>query len=98
MKDLFVYILTNERRTTLYIGVTNDVERRIWQHCHGEGSCFAKRYNLRVLIYYEVYPDASAALAREKQLKGWNRAKKEQLIATLNPEWSDLGATLFRRE
>ena len=82
MKDLFIYIITNERRTTLYIGVTNDLESRVWQHRHGEGSTFTRRHNL-------------AAIAREKQLKGWTRAKKEKLIATMNPEWRDLGLELF---
>ncbi len=56
MKDLFIYIVTNERRTTLYIGVTNDLQSRVWQHSRGEGSGFTRRYNLAVLIYYEVYP------------------------------------------
>jgi len=95
VKDLFVYILTNERRTTLYIGVTNNLEGRIWQHQNGEGSKFAKRYNLSVLIYYEAFPEASAAIARETQLKGWTRAKKNALIGKLNPDWRDLSVELF---
>ena len=95
MKDLFIYIVTNERRTTLYIGVTNNLQSRVWQHRHGEGSTFTRRCNLAVLIYYEAFPDPLAAIAREKQLKGWTRAKKEKLIATLNPEWRDLGLELF---
>ncbi len=98
MKDLFVYILTNERRTTLYIGVTNNLEGRLWQHQNGEGSKFAKRYNLSVLIYYEVFPEAAAAIARETQLKGWTRAKKEALIETMNPEWRDLAGEIFGEE
>ncbi len=95
MKDLFIYIITNERRTTLYIGVTNNLESRVCQPRHGEGSAFTRCYNLAVLIYYESIPDPLAAIAREKQLKGWTRAKKEKLIATLNPEWRDLGLELF---
>ncbi|MEI9894407.1 MAG: GIY-YIG nuclease family protein [Chthoniobacter sp.] len=98
MKDLFVYILTNERRTTLYIGVTNNLEGRVWQHQNRQGSHFTRQYNLTVLIYYETYPDPLSAIAREKQLKGWKREKKEALIATLNPEWEDLGAKLFSNE
>jgi len=98
VKDLFVYILTNARHTVLYIGVTNNLESRLWQHCHGEGSRFAHRYNANILVYYETFPDPASAIAREKQLKGWNRAKKETLISTSNPEWRDLGAELFRRE
>jgi len=95
VKDLFVYILTNKRRTTLYIGVTNNSEGRLWQHQNGEGSAFTRQYNLTVLIYYESYPDPLSAIAREKQLKGWKREKKEALIATLNPNWDDLAPTLF---
>jgi putative endonuclease len=98
MKDLFVYILTNERRTTLYIGVTNNLEGRLWQHQHKQGSRFTRQYNLTVLIYYETYPDPLSAIAREKQLKGWKREKKEALIATLNPDWDDLGVKLFANE
>ena len=97
MKDLFVYIVTNERRTTLYIGVTNDLQSRVWQHRHGEGSAFTRRYNLGVLVYDESFPDPLAAIAREKQLKGWTRAKKEKLIATMNPQWRDLGLELFHQ-
>ncbi len=95
MKDLFVYIVTNERRTTLYIGVTGDLQNRAWQHGNSEGSAFTRKYNLTDLIYFEVYPDPLAAIAREKQLKGWTRAKKEALIARLNPGWRDLGPELF---
>jgi putative endonuclease len=98
VKSLFVYILTNERRTTLYIGVTNNLEGRVWQHQNEDGARFTRKYNLTVLIYYEAYPDPKSAIAREKQLKGWNRAKKEALIATLNPGWEDLAPALFGEE
>jgi len=95
VKDLFVYILTNERHTTLYIGVTNNLEARLWQHQNGKGSGFTRPYNLTVLIYFETYPGPESAIAREKQLKGWNRKKKEALIARVNPKWKDLAPTLF---
>jgi putative endonuclease len=95
VKDLFVYILTNERRTTLYIGVTNNLEGRLWQHQNRQGSQFTRQYNLNVLIYYETLPDPASAIAREKQLKGWKREKKEALIATMNPRWEDLALSLF---
>jgi len=95
VKELFVYILTNERRTTLYIGVTNNLEGRLWQHQNGVGSKFTHQYNLTVLIYYETWPDPASAIARETQLKGWTRAKKEALISTLNPNWEDLAPSLF---
>ena len=78
--------------------MTNDLQSRVWQHQNGIGSGFTHRYNLRVLVYYEVYPEAPVAIAREKQLKGWNRAKKDALIATLNPEWRDLSIDLFGAE
>jgi putative endonuclease len=87
---MFVYILTNERRTTLYIGVTNDLAKRVWHHGEMQGTSFTHRYNLTVLIYFEEFSDPAQAIAREKQLKGWTRAKKEALIATMNPEWRDL--------
>jgi len=87
---MFVYILTNERRTTLYIGVTNDLAKRVWHHGEFKGSSFTHRYNLTVLIYFEEFPDPAQAIAREKQLKGWTRAKKEALIAKINPEWGEL--------
>lgn len=95
MKDLYVYILTNERRTTLYIGVTNNLEGRLWQHQNDEGSQFARRYNLTLLVYYETYPDPTSAIARETQLKGWSRAKKDALISKLNPAWENLAPMLF---
>jgi putative endonuclease len=98
VKEVFVYILTNERCTTLYIGVTNNLESRLWQHQNGEGSKFAKSYNLSRLIYYEACPYPAAGIAREKQLKGWTRAKKEALIARMNPEWRDLAPEIFGKE
>ena len=93
-----VYILANERRTTLYIGVANDLANRVWQHRETIGSGFTHRYNLTVMIYFEEYPDPASAIAREKQLKGWTRAKKEALIATMNPEWRDLAEEFAGQE
>jgi putative endonuclease len=90
-QNYFVYILTNDdRHTVLYIGVTNELERRTNEHSLGRGSAFAKEYNAHKLIYFEAYPDPQSAIAREKQLKNWNRGKKETLIAKANPEWRDL--------
>jgi putative endonuclease len=90
-QNYFVYILTNpDRHTVLYIGVTNDLERRGNEHSLGRGSQFANQYNAHKLIYFETYPDPQSAIAREKQLKNWSRKKKEALIATANPEWRDL--------
>ena len=88
--------MTNHRRTTVYIGVTNDLVRRVWQHQHGELQGFTKDYRLTLLVYYEVCPEPRAALAREKQLKGWRRTRKDALINTMNPECRDLSGELFQ--
>jgi putative endonuclease len=90
-QNYFVYILTNaDRHTVLYIGVTNDLERRGSEHSLGCGSAFAMQYNANKLVYFEASPDPQSAIAREKQLKNWSRAKKEALITKGNPEWRDL--------
>ena len=94
MASYWVYILTN-RSGTLYIGVTNDLSRRVAEHkagIHPEG--FTTRYILDRLIYLEEYPSIRDALAREKQLKHWRRAKKVALINATNPDWHDLAADL----
>jgi putative endonuclease len=92
----FVYILTNaNRHTVLYIGITNSLERRASEHSLGFGSAFARQYNAHKLIYFEAYPDPRDAIAREKQLKGWSRAKKEALIERRNPEWCDLFQQMY---
>lgn len=88
-------MMSNRSRSVLYIGVTNSLERRVWQHRAGETEGFTSRYNLDRLVYYEDYPDALQAIAREKQLKGWSRAKKNALIEALNPAWEDLRPALF---
>ncbi len=74
----------------LYIGVTGDLTRRIFEHKQGIVEGFSKKYNCHSLVYYEKYSDIGQAIIREKQLKSWRREKKENLIKTLNPEWKDL--------
>ena len=87
----FVYIMTNKNRTTLYIGVTNDLCRRIYEHKnHVNKNSFTDKYNLEYCIYYEEFPNFTEAIQREKELKKWNRQKKEDLINKLNPEWEEL--------
>nr|WP_300144814.1 GIY-YIG nuclease family protein [Propionicimonas sp.] len=86
----YVYVMANERHTTLYIGVTGDLLRRVVEHQLKLTPGFTRQYNCTRLVYYEAAEDIQAALAREKQLKNWRRAWKDQLIATLNPEWEDL--------
>ena len=86
-----VYILTNKIHTTLYIGVSSDLQSRFFEHQKRYyPHSFSSRYNLDKLIYYEVFHSIEEAIDREKQLKGWSRKKKETLIATLNPNWIDL--------
>ncbi len=89
MKQYYVYIMTN-KSGTLYIGVTNDLIRRISEHKQRIGGQFTTRYRITRLIYFEETRDIHAALAREKQLKGWTRVKKLALIASDNPQWIDL--------
>jgi putative endonuclease len=95
MRDYFVYIMSNTSRT-LYIGMTNNLERRVWQHKEKLQDGFTKRYNLTMLVYVETFPDPRSAIEREKQLKKWTRAKKDALIASLNPDWLDLSAEWYR--
>jgi putative endonuclease len=87
---MYVYILTNPIRTVLYIGMTNDLQRRLQEHSAGLGDTgkFTGRYQADLLVYFELCPNATQAIALEKQLKGWARAKKEGLINLFNPTWS----------
>jgi len=89
MKRGFVYILTNRSRT-LYIGVTNDLERRVFEHKAKHVPGFTQRCNVSQLVYWEEYPLVRDAIAREKRIKGWTRTKKIALIESMNPEWRDL--------
>lgn len=92
LSNAFVYIMSNKNRTTFYIGVTNNLERRVAEHKSGEGSGFTSRYNLTCWVYYEVISDISTAIQREKQLKRWYREWKLNLIKELNPGFIDLAA------
>jgi putative endonuclease len=85
-----VYILASKKNGTLYIGVTNDLERRIYEHRHDLLNGFTKRYHVHMLVYYEVHEDISYAIQREKRLKWWHRKWKIELIEKHNPEWIDL--------
>jgi putative endonuclease len=88
-KEYFVYIMTNKSRT-LYTGVTNNLERRVYERKHKLLPGFTSKYNITKLVFYEAGDDISVAIAREKQIKGWLRAKKIALIESMNPEWKDL--------
>ena len=86
----YVYILTNWNNKVLYIGVTNNLERRVYEHRMQLADGFTKKYNVHKLVYYEYTNAVESAIAREKQLKGWTRAKKDALISKMNPSWTDL--------
>ena len=88
----YVYMVSNRWHNVVYIGVTNSLERRMWEHKAGKISGFTKKYNCDQLVYFELYENIVQAIAREKQLKGWRRAKKDALIAKMNPELRDLSA------
>jgi len=90
LNDYYVYILTNRSNKVMYIGVTNELERRLYEHKNQMVDGYAKDYNVQKLVYFESVPDVRAAIAREKQIKGWPRAKKNALVEGLNPEWRDL--------
>ena len=85
----YVYILTNKTNAVMYIGVTNDLRRRIYEHKSEQIEGFTKRYHVHRLVYYEEYHEINDAIAREKQLKGWKRDKKNALVETRNPDWDD---------
>ena len=93
--DYYVHIVTNHTQTVLYIGVTSDIEGRLWEHANGEGSKFTRKYQVNRLVFYEHFREVRDALAREKQLKGSTRAKKESLLRTMNPNYADLAADWY---
>ncbi len=92
----FVYILTNKPRGTLYIGVTNDIVRRVWEHRAGFAGGFTRRYGLKRLVYFEKHETLPLAIQREKVLKHWVRQWKIDLIGSSNPGWRDLWDELQR--
>ena len=89
-----VYIMASGERGTLYIGVTGNLKFRAWQHRDGLVEGFTRRYGAKRLVWFEHHPDFPSAIAREKQLKKWNRAWKLELIETVNPKWRDLWENL----
>ena len=90
--NYYVYILTNKTKTVLYTGVTNNLKERLYVHKHPEANskAFTAKYKVFYLIYYELFTEVEQAIAREKQIKGWRRAKKEKLISEFNPDWNFL--------
>lgn len=86
----YVYIMTNKTNSTLYVGVTNDLVKRVYEHKSGFTDGFTKKYNLKKLVFYEVHSDIMEAIKREKQLKAWKRDWKVDLIENENRDWNDL--------
>jgi putative endonuclease len=96
MKEYFIYILASKRNGTLYIGMTNDLVKRVYEHKNDLVEGFTKKYSVHNLVYYERYNDVYSAIAREKRLKKWKRQWKIDLIEKDNPQWRDLYAELSR--
>ena len=95
MKQLFVYMLASKRNGTLYIGLTNNLLRRVYEHKSDLIEGFTKKYGIHMLVYYEVYGNIHDAIAREKRIKKWNRQWKINLIEKSNPDWKDLYCNLM---
>jgi putative endonuclease len=98
MNSYYVYILAHKRNGTLYVGVTNDLIRRVAEHKSGQSGGFTKRYKVNQLVFYEDTNDVIAAITREKQLKKWKRTWKLRLIEESNPEWRDLYPDIIGEE
>jgi putative endonuclease len=90
MHTYYVYILTNIKRNVMYVGVTNNLENRIAEHGDGRGGAFTRKYKLNTLVYVEEFQFVDEAIAREKEIKGWRRSKKDALVEASNPAWADL--------
>jgi putative endonuclease len=96
MKTYYVYIFASKRNGTLYIGITNDLARRVYEHKSGLIKGFTKKYSVNKLVYFESTNDVNAAILREKRLKKWKRQWKIELIEKLNPDWNDLSERLIK--
>ncbi len=96
MKTYYVYILANMTNVSIYVGVTNNLLRRVYEHKNElDSDSFTAKYGIHKLVYYETTFDVHAALEREKQLKSWNRARKNRLVESMNPKWEDLYETIL---
>ena len=89
-KQYFIYIMTNKNHSVLYTGVTNDLKRRGYEHKNKLAEGFTKKYNVNKLVFYEIYNDINEAITAEKQIKGYSRARKIELIEEMNNQWNDL--------
>ena len=93
--NYYVYILTNDNGNVMYVGVTNGLIRRLYEHKNQLVNGFTKTYNVHKLVYYEHTTDVHAAISREKEIKHWRREKKNRLVETMNPNWEDLGDSIL---
>jgi putative endonuclease len=93
-RQYYVYMMTNQSNRVLYTGITNDLMRRVYEHQHKLCKGFTARYNVEKLVFFEATSDVESAIAREKQIKGWLRLKKNALVESMNPEWRDLSRDL----
>ena len=91
----YVYLLTNKNNKVMYVGMTNNLQRRVYEHKMKLGSGFTQKYNVNKLVYFEETDDVYAAIAREKEIKKWRREKKNSLVVTANPNWDDLSDSWF---
>ncbi len=91
MRSYYVYLMTNWNNKVMYLGVTNDLERRVYEHKNKLHKGFTEKYNINKLVYFEETSDVTAAIAREKEIKKWRREKKNALVERVNPYWKDLG-------
>ena len=89
-KRCYVYILAKGRNSTFYVGMTSNLPKRVWEHKNEVVDSFTQKYDIKNLVYYEIYADAENAIKREKRLKKWNRTWKMRIIEQMNPEWNDL--------
>jgi len=89
-RQFYVYLLASRKNGTLYCGITNDLIRRCYEHQQGLAEGFTKKYEIKILVWFEIHDTAVAAITREKQIKEWKRVWKIELIETTNPEWDDL--------
>jgi len=96
MKAFYVYMMTNRSRVVLYTGITKSLMRRVWQYQNGEIEGFTKTYRVNRLIYYERFNEPRDAIAREKEIKGWRRSRKNALVEMMKPKWADLLPRLFQ--
>ncbi|MFO1242682.1 MAG: GIY-YIG nuclease family protein [Rickettsiales bacterium] len=95
MQQSYVYIMASKRNGTLYIGVTSNLTQRVYQHKEGLADGFTKKYNIKLLVYYEIHEEIEQAILRETQMKAWQRKWKLELIEKFNPDWKDLYETII---